>query len=643
MRVVLLVLATVLQACLGADGWSAEPTKFVRTEELIDRDIAAWRELFQKGDFKSLDDIADEFRVQRAKYPNGRSKLWRFTWCPFASDRSAMSDEDYTKAFEQIAAWKKDRPDSVNALLLEAHLWLEYAFCARGGEWASETPESQLKLFHERCEKASVTLDLIDTKKLPVDAAYRRLRIEIAKGIGEKPDRKLVYDELNIDPRNMDVVHGMVSCLLPRWFGEPGELEQFAEEVADRTRADCGDMQYAIVAIAAKEYLYSYLLEAHPFDWPRIHRGFLDLERLYPDSRDHWNDEAQLAFMAEDLKTVYEIMPKIDPVLNRKNWEESGIHFDKFRERITPEMLAGDQRRLFLGHTHSVMSLQTLGDNKVLVSGNRGGGVRIHDLATGARRGWAILDGIWAGTASIDTATGLLACGFESEPGFLLHDLVRGRSVALKPTKKRINRTAFSPTDRLLAVSDEAGAVLVLNLEDGETLQTWEPIGSRQVYGVAFVPGSDHLALAGSDGHCLLVNYKTGERVADRKVTATELHSLAASQDHIAVGTGKGDVYLLDSKTLEEEGSFSSPPWQIFALAFSPDGQTLAFGYRADHWEQPIENTLYVWHHTREKTPRPLAGHKYGVNRVIFAGEGKVLYSASHDWTVREWDVPKPE
>ncbi len=553
-----------------------------------------------------------------------------------------MNDEEYAKAFELIDAWKTARPDSVNALLLEAHVWQKYSFQARGPRMANETPQQQLKLFQERCEKASAVLDQIDTRKLAVDSVYRRLRMEISKGLGKKPDVELVYAELKQDPRNMELVHGMAICLLPRWFGEPGELEQFAIDVADRTRGDCGDLQYTTAVIAAKVMLKSYLLETHEFDWPRIRRGFRDLERLYPDSKDHWNDEAQLAFMAEDLNAVYEIMSKIDPVLRTKSWEETEIQFDKFRERMKPEMMAGNQRGLFLGHAHSVMALQTLGAGAVLASVNVGYGTRFFDSATGARKGWMYLDGIWADTAAIDPRTGLMACGYEDQPGLLLHDLARGRSASLQPTTKRIIKTAFAPAGNLLAVSDEAGIVMVINLKDGQTLQTWEPATPRQVYGLAFVPGGNHLALAASDGHVLLVDHKSGARVADRQVAATALHSLAASKDHIAVGTNKGDVHRLNAETLRDELSFSSPPWEVITLAFSPDGRTLAFGIRAPHWEQPIENTLYVWHHTQEKAPRPLKGHKFGVNRVVFADEGNLLFSASHDWTIRQWDVPRP-
>lgn len=642
-RTVFVVLWTCLQPCIVRDGVAADQAKSATFDELLARDRKLWRDLFQRREFKQLDEIADDLRSQLAKYPNGRGKLWRFAWCPLTPNLGDMSDEEYDNAFRLIDAWKTDRPDSVNALLVEAHVWQKYSFQARGGRIAIETPQQQLDLFQERCEKASAALDRIDSLKLPVDAVYRRLRMEIAKGLGEKTDLELVYEGLRHDPRDMELVHGMAICLLPRWFGEPGELERFAKEVADRTQDDCGDLQYTTAVIAAKEMVKSYLLDTHAFDWPRIRRGFRDLERIYPDSREHWNDEAQLAFMVEDLDVVYEIMAKIGPVLRRKSWEETEINLDKFRERITPEMMAGSQRRQFLGHTHSVMALQTVGEADLLVSVNWGYGIRFHDSATGKRKGWIYLEGLWADTASIHPQTGLMACGFENRPGLLLLDLGRGQSAELQPTPKRIIKAAFSPEGGLLAVGDEAGTVVMINLETGQTERTWEPTTPRQVYGLAFVPGSDHLAMAGSDGRVLLVNHQTGAQVVDRRVADSPLHCLAASKEHIAVGTNKGDVFRLSAESLVEQLSFSSPPWEVITLAFSPEGKTLAFGIRAPHWEQPIENTLYLWHHTLEKAPRPITGHKFGVNRVTFSRDGKSLYSASHDWTIRQSDVARPE
>jgi WD40 repeat protein len=57
------------------------------------------------------------------------------------------------------------------------------------------------------------------------------------------------------------------------------------------------------------------------------------------------------------------------------------------------------------------------------------------------------------------------------------------------------------------------------------------------------------------------------------------------------------------------------------------------------NWDTQINDPLFVWNHRQDKSPRSLKGHKLGVNRVQFTDKGKTLVSASHDWTIRVWDV----
>lgn len=70
---------------------------------------------------------------------------------------------------------------------------------------------------------------------------------------------------------------------------------------------------------------------------------------------------------------------------------------------------------------------------------------------------------------------------------------------------------------------------------------------------------------------------------------------------------------------------------EVYALAFSTDGRTLASG----SWD----NTVKLWNAQTGRLRHTLTGHSSGVKSVAFSPDGKRVISGSDDGTVKLWDT----
>jgi WD40 repeat protein len=193
-----------------------------------------------------------------------------------------------------------------------------------------------------------------------------------------------------------------------------------------------------------------------------------------------------------------------------------------------------------------------------------------------------------------------------------LWDVASGQPIgeALTGHQDGVLCVAFSSDGKILASGDLNGVII---LWDAATRQ---PIGQpltgkkRAVYSLAFSPDNKILA-SGSFS-------KLNDRGADTE----------------------GELCLWNVATHERIGEpLKGHTSLINALAFSPDGKTLASGNGRPIF-RGFDPSIILWDvATRRPLGSPLKGHSDGISSLAFSPDGKVLASGSADKTVRLWDV----
>ncbi len=119
-----------------------------------------------------------------------------------------------------------------------------------------------------------------------------------------------------------------------------------------------------------------------------------------------------------------------------------------------------------------------------------------------------------------------------------------------------------------------------------------------------------------------------------------EVYSVAFSPDGKTLASGDayldadlkpGEIMLWDVGTGKLLRSLKGHTGGVWSVAFSPDGTTLASG--------SADKSLMLWDVTTGQAKATLKGHTEWVRSVGFTPDGKTVASGSNDQTIKLWDL----
>jgi eukaryotic-like serine/threonine-protein kinase len=239
-----------------------------------------------------------------------------------------------------------------------------------------------------------------------------------------------------------------------------------------------------------------------------------------------------------------------------------------------------------------------------------------------------------------------VAIGSYHQGGLSVRDLRTRQELFRLVKKEEFVRTAFSPTEPLLATSSTAFSD---SGDERETLRFWNT-GTRQMVaecpldgicmGLAFAKDGKTLVTATAQGHITVWRVPDGIKLAafPSEIMGLELaNSFAATPDltlaAYAYGSAPQWIRVIDLHDGRELWTVKAARVFVTALAFSPDGKTLASagGF--------AESEIRLWDIATGKEIGQLEGHRSWVSSIVFWPNGKKVTSSSADQTIRTWDV----
>jgi RNA polymerase sigma factor (sigma-70 family) len=240
-----------------------------------------------------------------------------------------------------------------------------------------------------------------------------------------------------------------------------------------------------------------------------------------------------------------------------------------------------------------------------------------------------------AGLAFSPDGKVVASCGESSGEDHAIHlwDVATGKEVMSLRPDEHVYTLSFSPDGRLLASAGPETAVRLWDVAGGkERCRCGDE--SRWVTDLAFSPNGK--LLAGNHGRCVtLWDTTTGKMVRTWEGNEWNLWSVAFSPDGATLAAaGQGNaLHLWDVADGSERRRIAvdKPNRPVRPLAFSPDGKLVALA--------TDDRSIRLWDPATGRELPPLRGHTAHIRRLAFVDDGKTLVSASEDCTIRFWDT----
>jgi uncharacterized protein DUF4034 len=293
--------------------------------------------LFVQHDYASLEKEIAAARATKARLQGG---IWKVDMFYDAVGHAIpappnFATVDWDAHLAEVKKWIAAYPESAAAHITLADTYTNYAWEARGNGYADTVSNSGWKNFEQRIQFAEAAL--LEAAKLKEKCPYwyeAMQSVALAQG-WDREQAKALFDEATaFEPTDYHYYRQYANYLTPKWYGDEGETQKFAEESAKRL----AEPESSIVYFEIESMLACPCDEAsNTMDtdsWPKIKQGYQTIEKLYGRSRLKTNRFAYMSVVANDKDSARTAFDQIGDDWYYKYWIDPR-YFQKAKDWAT--------------------------------------------------------------------------------------------------------------------------------------------------------------------------------------------------------------------------------------------------------------------------------------------------------------------
>jgi hypothetical protein len=282
------------------------------------------------SDFRTLEQMSQKFREEKSRTLSG---LWKLTLFYAGVDSAAKKfatlqpgSLSFDEFENRTAKWAEQYPGSATARISHSVVLLGHGWAFRGSGYADTVKPEAWAPFRKYVQLARDNLEKYKSVAVH-DPRWYETMLEIAR-LQQWERREfdlLVKEALDREPLFYQTYFQALAYLLPKWHGDIGEIERFAQAAVKRTSKEEGTGMYArIYWYASQTQFDNDLFRDSMAVWPRMKAGFEDVIAKYPDA---WNvnNYAKFACLAQDKAKTRELLPRIGSSVVLEAWQPASL------------------------------------------------------------------------------------------------------------------------------------------------------------------------------------------------------------------------------------------------------------------------------------------------------------------------------